>query len=84
MIFGPGSSIVNAGLAKNFKIQERWLLRWEMTATNFFNTTNYNNPDTNITNLGGVGVLTAAGGEQDLDAAGPRAFRMGLVWYGKG
>ena len=47
VIFGPGSSIVNAGLGKNFKIQERWLLRWEMTATNFSNTTNYNRPNAN-------------------------------------
>ena len=30
----------------------------------------------------GFRVLTGAGGEQDPDAAGPRAFRMGLrlVW----
>jgi Carboxypeptidase regulatory-like domain/TonB dependent receptor len=82
VIFGPGSSIVNAGLGKNFAIRERLQLRWEMTATNFFNTTNYTNPETNITSLGSVGVLTGAGGEQDLDAAGPRSFRMGLrlVW----
>jgi hypothetical protein len=78
VIQGPGSSIVNAGLSKTFIVTERWRARWEMTATNFLNTTNYNNPETNITSLGSVGVLTGAGGEQDLDSAGPRAFRMGL------
>jgi hypothetical protein len=78
VIKGPGSSIVNVGLSKNFVIAERWRVRWEMTATNFFNSTNYTNPETNITSLGSVGVLTGAGGEQDLDAAGPRGFRMGL------
>src|SRR5262249_20306958 len=78
VIQGPGSSIVNAGLSKTFTIADRWRLRWEMTGTNFFNTTNYTNPDVNITSLGSVGVLTGAGGEPDLDAAGPRAFRMGL------
>jgi hypothetical protein len=78
VIKGPGSSIVNVGLSKNFVIAERWRVRWEMTATNFFNSTNYTNPETNITSLGSVAVLTGAGGEQDLDAAGPRGFRMGL------
>jgi len=78
VIQGPGSIIVNVGLSKTFVIAERWRVRWEMTATNLFNTTNYNNPETNITSLGSVGVLTGAGGEQDLDSAGPRGFRMGL------
>ena len=78
VIKGPGSQVVNVGLSKNFVIAERLRLRWEMTATNFFNTPNYTNPGTNITSLAAVGVITNAGGEQDLDAAGPRAFRMGL------
>lgn len=78
VIMGPGSAVVNAGLAKQFTIAERLRVRWEMTATNFFNSTNLNNPNTNITDVGGAGVITGAGGEQDLDAAGPRNFRMGL------
>lgn len=78
VIKGPGSQIVNAGLAKNFSISERSRIRFEITATNVLNTPNYNNPNTNITSAGAVGVITAAGGEQDLDAAGPRAFRAGL------
>jgi hypothetical protein len=69
---------VNVGLAKHFSIGERARIRWEITATNFFNTPNYTNPNTNIVNVAGVGVITGAGGEQDLDAAGPRAFRTGL------
>jgi hypothetical protein len=78
VIKGPGSEVVNVGLAKTFIIRERSRIRWEMTATNFFNTPNYTNPNTNINNIAGVGVITGAGGELDLDAAGPRAFRMGL------
>ncbi|MBK5293116.1 MAG: hypothetical protein JJE04_15770, partial [Acidobacteriia bacterium] len=78
VIFGPGSQVLNVGLAKHFNIGERARLRWEMTATNFFNTPNYNNPGTNITALAASGVITAAGGEQDLDAGGSRNFRMGL------
>jgi hypothetical protein len=76
---GPGSEVVNAGLAKRFSIGERARIRWEITATNLFNTPNYTNPSTNITAAGGVGVITGAGGELDLDAAGPRAFRTGLI-----
>jgi hypothetical protein len=78
VIKGPGSQIVNAGLGKNFAIGERARFRWEMTATNLFNKPNYNNPGTNITSLAGAAVITEAGGEQDLDAGGARAFRMGL------
>jgi hypothetical protein len=78
VIKGPGSQIVNAGLARNFGIGESFRLRWEMTATNFFNSTNLNNPATNITTLANVGIITGAGGEQDLDSGGPRVFRMGL------
>jgi hypothetical protein len=78
VIKGPGSEVVNVGLAKMFVIGERSRIRWEITATNFFNTPNYTNPNTSINNVAGVGVITGAGGEQDLDAAGPRAFRTGL------
>ncbi|HET8550358.1 MAG TPA: hypothetical protein VFL57_20245, partial [Bryobacteraceae bacterium] len=78
VIKGPGSQVVNVGLAKTFSIFERARLRWEITGTNFFNTSNFTNPGTNITSVAGAGVITGAGGEQDLDAAGPRAFRAGL------
>lgn len=78
VIKGPGSQVLNVGLFKRFVFGERWRVQWEMTATNFFNTPNYNNPGVNISSVAAAGVITAAGGEQDLDAAGPRAFRTGL------
>jgi len=78
VIIGPGSSIVNAGLAKSFVFGERARLRWEMTATNFFNTPNYANPGTNVSAIAGVGVITGVGGVSSLDSSGARAFRMGL------
>jgi hypothetical protein len=78
VIKGPGSEVVNVGLSKRFTIADRLQVRWEMTATNFFNTPNYNNPGVTITSIAAAGVITAAGGEQDLDAAGPRSFRTGL------
>ncbi|MFB3829196.1 MAG: carboxypeptidase regulatory-like domain-containing protein [Bryobacteraceae bacterium] len=84
VIKGPGSRIVNAGLAKQFAIGERARLRWEITSTNFFNTPNYTTPDdpsagfSNITSAGAVGVITATGGGSNLDSNGARSFRMGL------
>lgn len=78
VIKAPGSAVVNVGLAKHFTLWESLRLRWEMTATNFFNSTNFNNPGVNVTSVAGAAVITGAGGEQDLDAGGPRNFRMGL------
>jgi hypothetical protein len=78
VIKGPGIKVMNAGLAKTTTISERFRLRWEITATNFFNSSSWENPGTNITSLAAAGVITAAGGEMDLDAGGPRSFRMGL------
>ena len=65
-------------------MRQRARLRWEMTATNFFNTPNYTTPDdpsvdfSNITSTGAVGVITATGGGSNLDSNGARSFRMGL------
>jgi hypothetical protein len=56
-------------------------LRWEMTATNFFNHPNWANPVTDITNTTGLGVITSDGGTTSRsvgDRAGSRRFRMGL------
>lgn len=78
VLYGPGSSILNTGVAKTFMIAERIQFRWELTATNTFNTPNYNNPNTNITSLAQVGVITGVGSISALDPAGPRALRMGL------
>ncbi|MEZ5398493.1 MAG: carboxypeptidase-like regulatory domain-containing protein [Bryobacteraceae bacterium] len=78
VIFGPGSSILNAGIAKYFSIKERLRLRWELTGTNVTNTPNYANPNTNITSLAQVGVITGVGGVSSLDSSGARALRTGL------
>ncbi|MDX1980466.1 MAG: carboxypeptidase regulatory-like domain-containing protein, partial [Bryobacteraceae bacterium] len=56
VIVGPGSAVVNTGLAKHFVLKERMRLRLEMTATNLFNSPNYANPNTNITSIAQVGV----------------------------
>lgn len=78
VIKGPGTQIVNAGLAKQFSISERLRLRWELTATNFFNTPNYDVPNTTITSLASVGTISSVGGGAGLDSTGARNFRTGL------
>jgi hypothetical protein len=81
VIKGPGVNVWSAGIAKEFTFHERARLRWEMTATNFFNHPNWANPSTDITDTTGVGVITSDGGVTNGsvgDRAGARAFRMGL------
>ena len=69
------------GLFKSFYLRESIRLRWELTATNFFNHPNYNNPATNISQAASVGVISGVGlvnGASTGDQPGARNFRMGL------
>lgn len=78
VIKGPGSNIWDVGFAKHFDIGERMRFRWELTATNFFNHPNWNNPGVTITSAASAGVISGVGDVSSLDASGPRSFRMGL------
>ena len=82
VIIGPHVNACHMGIFKSFEFGERRpRLRWEATATNLFNHPNYSNPALNISQVAGVGVISAAGGVQGWatgDAPGARAFRMGL------
>ncbi|MEK7407169.1 MAG: TonB-dependent receptor, partial [Acidobacteriota bacterium] len=83
VIKGPGVNVWHVGFFKNFEFAERGpRLRWELTATNFFNHPNWSNPgSTNITQLGNVGVISGVGGVNGSstgDQPGPRSFRMGV------
>ena len=81
VIKGPDVNIWHVGVFKSFPLTETVRLRWEMTGTNFFNHPNYNNPGTNISQTGAVGVISGVGavnGASTGDQTGARAFRMGL------
>jgi hypothetical protein len=81
VIKGPGVNVWHVGFFKNFIFTEQMRLRWELTATNFFNHPNWSNPNVNITQTGNVGVISGVGGVNGAstgDQPGPRAFRMGL------
>ena len=84
MIHGPDVNVWHAGFFKNFYLgsgDRAPRLRWELTATNFFNHPNYNNPGTNISQTAAVGVISGVGavnGASTGDQPGARSFRMGL------
>jgi len=74
IIYGPGSSVLHAGIYKIVAFGERVRLRWELTATNVANHPNWSNPATNISAPAQVGVVDGVGGAK-YDEAGPRSFR---------
>ncbi|MGH9671855.1 MAG: carboxypeptidase regulatory-like domain-containing protein [Bryobacteraceae bacterium] len=81
VIKGPHVNVWHAGFFKSFALTEQVRLRWELTATYFFNHPNYNNPATNISQATSVGVVSGVGavnGASTGDQPGARAFRMGL------
>lgn len=81
VIKGPGVNVWHAGFFKSFQFTEQVRLRWELTATNFFNHPNYNNPAVNISQAAAAGVITGVGmvnGQSTGDQPGARNFRMGL------
>ena len=85
VILGPTMHVWDMGIAKSFQVRERLAIRFEVSATNIANHPNYNDPTTNISQAGNVGVIGGVGGNSNvsgagspLDPAGPRAFRTGL------
>jgi hypothetical protein len=62
-------------LFKYFKLNEQMRFRAEMTATNFFNHTNFGNPNTNISS-GSVGRISGTNGNGL--GGGPRRIKLGL------
>jgi hypothetical protein len=61
-IKGPPVNTWNAGIQKQLFFREKAHLTLEFTSRNVFNHPNWSNPNTNISNVGSVGVITYAGG----------------------
>lgn len=72
---GPGTEVVNAGLAKVVDLREGARLRFEATFTNVLNHTNFAPPVTNISNPAAFGALTTA---QTAVNAGNRTGQVAL------
>ncbi len=72
---GPGTEVVNAGLAKVMDLHENTHLRFEATFTNVLNHTNLAPPVTDISNPAAFGALTTA---QSAESAGNRTGQVAL------
>jgi len=75
VITGPGLVNYNFGLFKYFKIGENARLRADMSSTNFFNHTNFGNPNTDISSaaVGRINSVNTSG-----LGGGPRTITIGL------
>ncbi|MGH9162880.1 MAG: carboxypeptidase regulatory-like domain-containing protein [Vicinamibacteraceae bacterium] len=73
---GPGRQVMSLGLFKRFPITGRDALRLEITATNVFNRTNYDNPELDISAPGTVGTISSSYSSSDF--AGPREVAISL------
>jgi carboxypeptidase family protein len=78
VIEGPGTTVFHAGLAKQFNFSESMRLRFELTATNVFNHTNFSNPGLDISTPASIGKITNSVIDSDLDQSGARSLRAGL------
>ena len=57
---GPATKNLDIGLAKDFKVTERFLLRFNMTMADALNHPNFTIPAANISSPGTVGVISSA------------------------
>jgi len=59
VIKGVPVNVLHGSLAKEWKIKERTVVRWEFLGNNLLNHPNYMEPGTNISQAGSAGVITA-------------------------
>ena len=76
-LIGPGTVNLSMGLAKDFRLTERFVMKFESSFTNLPNHPNLNNPGTNITSAASFGIITSArGGESGGNRIGAFALRL--------
>jgi Carboxypeptidase regulatory-like domain/TonB dependent receptor len=75
---GPGTVILDAGLAKSFAIHEQLRLRFEATANNIANHANLGTPDMNTTESPVGSDFGVIHGIQNAEGAGARTIQLGL------
>jgi hypothetical protein len=72
-------NVLHATVAKQILLKERVRMRLELLANNALNHPNYMDPNTNITNLGTAGVITATMDRNaKFDSAIPRELQVQL------
>jgi hypothetical protein len=81
-IIGPGANVWHVGFFKTFRVTNHAsapTFRLELTSTNFFNHPNWANPNTNVTATNvNAARISATGGPNGPQQAGPRSMRLGL------
>ncbi len=79
VLYGSPVNVLHATLAKQFVMKERVRMRLEFLANNALNHPNYMDANTNITNLGTAGVITATMDRNaKFDSAIPRELQVQL------
>jgi hypothetical protein len=79
VLYGSPVNVLHATLAKQILVKERVRVRLELLANNALNHPNYMDPNTNITNLGTAGVITATMDRNaKFDSAVPRELQVQL------
>lgn len=75
---GPGTVNLDANLARNFAISERWQLQLRAEAYNLTNTPSFNNPNANASTTASFMTVTSARTRSGSLEGGERALRFGL------
>jgi hypothetical protein len=75
---GPGTVNLDATLARNFMITERWQLQIRAEAYNVTNTPSFNNPNANASTPASFMTVTSARNRSGSIEGGERALRFGL------
>jgi hypothetical protein len=79
VLYGSPVNVLHGTIAKQIALRERVRLRLELLANNALNHPNYMDPNTNITNLGTAGVITATMDRNaKFDSAVPRELQAQL------
>jgi hypothetical protein len=79
VLYGSPVNVLHATIAKQILLKERVRMRLELLANNALNHPNYMDPNTNITNLGTAGVITATMDRNaKFDSAVPRELQVQL------
>ena len=79
VLYGSPVNVLHATIAKEIPVHERVRIRIELLANNALNHPNYMDPQTNITNLGTAGVITATMDRNaKFDSAVPRELQAQL------
>jgi hypothetical protein len=78
LLRGPGTVNLDATLARNFAITERWQLQLRAEAYNLTNTPSFNNPNANVSTPASFMTITSARNRSGSIEGGERAMRFGL------